>query len=535
MIWRLDEGTIVILRSKPHRGHPCTVLAPALAPVLAPVRRPAFAAALAPVLACLLALLVLAWPLSARADQTIGDDAMPGLFRTDTAEELPGGLLLALSSGYGFSGETLDQADSHHRGIGRLAASYRALPALAIALRFDGRYDRHFGDDGRDDGWVGDPRLIGRYRRVLTGDLSAALQIGFWAPGSEAPSIEWDALSVESTAALSYRLPQRPYLLSANLGYRLDRSAASVSNGSALSLADRMSLGVSDFDAILFGLGVGAQWGKVRASAEWSLDLLRGSGAPSFRRSPMRVGASMQLPLTDDLDLVAHSEFRLSKVSASEVGSMLVPFDPSAQLLLGVQMRFGGAHKAEPLVVVDVVKPDEPTEPVLPPALVLLPLRGQVQSGTQGVANARITLVQEGGESRELVSDEAGNFSDELVAGPVRLVIEVEGFEPKEETIVLAKDSQPVVIYLDPVLPPGQLRGQVRSYRGRGLLAELRIMPAEGQDAQVVETGADGAFEIDLPPGDYEVTITVKRFKEQVRKIHIEEDGVTIMNVDLRR
>ena len=63
--------------------------------------------------------------------------------------------------------------------------------------------------------------------------------------------------------------------------------------------------------------------------------------------------------------------------------------------------------------------------------------------------------------------------------------------------------------------------------------AEIRVV---GQPAAPsVSSEDDGTFELDLPPGDYEVTVTVKGFKEQTRQIHIDEEGVTIMNVDLRK
>ncbi len=44
---------------------------------------------------------------------------------------------------------------------------------------------------------------------------------------------------------------------------------------------------------------------------------------------------------------------------------------------------------------------------------------------------------------------------------------------------------------------------------------------------------AEGAFTIDVPPGDYQVVITAPHFKEQKRKIHVGENGVTILNAEL--
>jgi uncharacterized membrane protein len=50
-----------------------------------------------------------------------------------------------------------------------------------------------------------------------------------------------------------------------------------------------------------------------------------------------------------------------------------------------------------------------------------------------------------------------------------------------------------------------------------------------------VETDDAGTFELELPPGSYEVEVRARRFRPQRRQITIEENGVVILNVDLRR
>jgi hypothetical protein len=86
-------------------------------------------------------------------------------------------------------------------------------------------------------------------------------------------------------------------------------------------------------------------------------------------------------------------------------------------------------------------------------------------------------------------------------------------------------------VSLERLLPPGQLRGLVRSLTGRPLAAELTIEPGGLR----TRCDARGQFEIDLPPGEYVVSITAPRHKRQSRRVKVEEDGVTIVNVDLRR
>jgi hypothetical protein len=80
----------------------------------------------------------------------------------------------------------------------------------------------------------------------------------------------------------------------------------------------------------------------------------------------------------------------------------------------------------------------------------------------------------------------------------------------------------------------GQLRGFVRSYGGRGLTATIRIAGRNGGTPVQIESRG-GNFERDLPPGSYDVVIEAEGFVTQRRRITIEENGVTLLNVDLRR
>jgi hypothetical protein len=460
----------------------------------------------------------------------IADDAMPGILRVDDALPAPSGIALSVGSGYGYTGAELDDGDTHHRGSGRLVVSYPVLPALSVALRFDGRYDKHQGTvGGSDDGWVGDPRLIGRFQHTFSDTLSAGLQLGFWAPSSDVPSIDIDALSIEGVGALTYSAPTGAYHVSLNAGYRVDRSAASVEESERLSLADRLSLGLSDFNAVLFGVGASYKVGKAELLAEWSLDYLHGKGKPSFSQSPMRIGAGARFPLTDTVALFGQADFRLSSVDAAEVMTSLLPFEPKIQALFGMNMRFGADKPPvqEQIIVVDDKKDDVPPPP--PPTM---PFQGVIKSGGTPVANASLVLRDKDGNEKTGQTGADGSFTiDEVLLGAVTLTIKADGFEDKQETVNLAEGSVAVEISLEAVLPPGQLRGLVRSFKGKGLKAELRIMPSN----QTLETAADGSFELDLPPGDYDVTVTVQGFKEQTRQIHIDDGGVTIMNVDLRK
>jgi hypothetical protein len=64
---------------------------------------------------------------------------------------------------------------------------------------------------------------------------------------------------------------------------------------------------------------------------------------------------------------------------------------------------------------------------------------------------------------------------------------------------------------------------------GRVLLDRLLHGGAGGLDS----TDAQGYFEIDLPPGSYTVRLRAFGYVSQNRRIAVEENGVTVLNVEL--
>jgi hypothetical protein len=88
--------------------------------------------------------------------------------------------------------------------------------------------------------------------------------------------------------------------------------------------------------------------------------------------------------------------------------------------------------------------------------------------------------------------------------------------------------------------PRGQIRGLVRSLKGTALAADIRIEPEPTASAETAPPepqelrAEEGRFEIDVAPGRYRVTIAAPGYKTQKREVDIEENGVTVLNVDLR-
>ena len=118
-------------------------------------------------------------------------------------------------------------------------------------------------------------------------------------------------------------------------------------------------------------------------------------------------------------------------------------------------------------------------------------------------------------------------------AGDALVEVRRDGFRPAEAavTALAVGTTRLVAVALERALPPGQLRGEVRSARGRPIAASLTIEPS-GVGAATDEAGR---FAVDLPPGEHAVTIRAPGRPPQRRRVRIEQDGVTILNVVMAR
>jgi hypothetical protein len=465
-------------------------------------------------------------PAAARADvadAAVGDarDGLPGLGRVGVAEPPPAGWAVGWTGGYGYTEAVLGDDDAHHRAAGTLAGSVRALPALAIGLRLDGRYDKHTGGTA-DDGWIGDTRITARTGRAVGDRLHVGGQLVLWFPGDTPLVPTADGASAEIAGLLDYAITPS-VRLAATLGGRLDRSAGSVPNADRLSDADRMALGVSDSSAVLTGLGVVMRRGTTEIYGDATWDLLVGGDAPSATESPIRVGAGARVRIADGWTARGGVEVSLS--SRPPLGAMdpLVPIDPRLAISVGVTWRLGGARPA-PRAEIRAVTGDDP-----PPPDEGGTVRGRLLApdGTP-LAGARVSA---GETSTETDSD--GRFELRgLPRGAVTLVVEpVPPFAGITRTVEVG-DKPAVVgdVSVERELPPGQIRGVVRTTTGAAVAARVRIEPL----GKSIKAGADGSFRVDVPPGSYQVVIDGPGLVAQRRKIQVEENGVTVLNVELR-
>lgn len=461
-------------------------------------------------------------------DQLVGDSigALPGVARVGFAGPLEKGVSLSAFSGYGFTGEVLNDGDSHHQVSGEIAASLRLTEYFGFGIQLDGRYDKHNGSES-DDGWVGNPRINARAaNRIGDTPFAAGGQLRLWLPGADAPSVRFEAATVDLIALGSYAPVGSPLTVSVNAGFRLDNSAESVDDPMSLSAADRLALGVSDSNALLLGLGVTYATGDAEILGEWSWDLLVGGDAPDTGESPMRVSAGIRYKVSDTLAAQAIADIRVSSTPTLDpMGATLFPVDPTFRGMIGLHYRFPTDRPKVEERLTDKHKVEPP-----PPAPAQA--RGKVTSAGQPVAGAKVTITIVGGNKPfETTSGDDGGWSIEgLPKGAGQITVEKDGYQKGSAAVQLVPGQiGEVSVILDRELPPGQLRGTVRSYKGAGVKATLTILPMNKSSS----TDDKGEFQIDLPPGDYEVVIEAPGFSNQRRQVKIEEDSVTILNVDL--
>jgi hypothetical protein len=451
--------------------------------------------------------------------------ALPGVGRVSSAGTFRLGLGLALSSGYGFTEKVLGDADgTHHRALGALAVSFRPVDSLALAIKLDGRFDSHSKDPQTmesDDGWVGDPRVLVRWARDVSESLQLGAQATAWLPGSDAPSVVGKAISGDVLLLTSVRPQGGNQAVHLNAGFRLDNSAKAVEMPDSLSPSDRLALGLSDSNAVLFGAGWEMVTPKVTVLAEASWDLLVGGDAPGPLESPLRVGAGLRVPLTRTLALQAMAEASASSRPEVADGEPLVPIEPRFGMVATLTYRPG-----DPALAI-IAHRDEPPPPPPPPKPGRL--SGAVKTGDEAPVAGAVVKIGD----LEVVSAADGSFTvEELPGGLANVSVTAEGYkDASTSALVKPGETTRTSVLLERILPAGQVRGLVQSFGGQPLQATITIEPG----GQRIESSTSGEFEIDLAPGSYTVTISAPGHVNQQRKVTVEQNGVTILNVDLRK
>jgi len=452
---------------------------------------------------------------------------------------------LAASAGYAFTEAQAQESGAHHRAAGSLAVGAALREWLGVGLRFDGRHDVHPDDGmGSDSGTVGDPRLLVRAGGAASDRVLLGGEASLWIPGENAPSLSFDASTLDLRASAALLPPSSPWAFAASAGYRLDNSAQAAPELEDLRPGDRFGLALSSFDAVLVGLGASHRAGALELLAEASWDLLVGSGAPGALDSPLRVllGARVQLGAALQLALAAavSPSGRSSEIAAQD----LVPAEPRFALQAGLRYDFGGraARGVDGDAASRIYVPSATQNRA--PAVSSGPAFGRVLDADGApVAGARVSLRTSGGaadQQLEAETDADGRYAFvDVTFGTLSLSAEREGYAGASWSHELAADSGALPDQVLPRAALGELRGLALSFRGKPVPARITVRPLEPPEPSdttpsELAAGADGRFRIELPPGRYQVEVGAPGFVSQTRKVEIAADGVVILNLDLR-
>lgn len=505
-------------------------------------------------------------PTDPAPDLALGYGAMPGGLRAPSAETLPAKMFgVSLIGGFGVRNTLLSADHKMSRGIGDVAFAFAPTDLITLGLAFDGRFDKHSGLDPKgDDGYVGDPRLIVRLGK-RSGKITVGGQLAVLVPGKDAPSVATSAISVDGRGLLT--LAAGPGKLSLNAGFRLDNSAKSVVDDHGdddrlmLSAEDRVSLGVSDFNAIVAGahyqLPAGA---KGYIGFETSLDLFFGkydgrTGQVGLADIPgtdapgpiLRIGANGGYHVNPQWTLYAFVQ--LAKVPGLSYGDvaagniLLIPYEPVFTGGLALAAHFGKA-------VTGGTGGGKITKNKIPDAITVIEyaeVSGLVTDDSgKPVAGAKVTVKLKNNTGTATTDEKGEYLVSKLPIGKTidgktalddlgaEVTIDVGGKKPKVTTLTLVKGPNKVATFtLDPVLPPGQFKAVVRA-AGTG-------KPLQGITVKLVPGGAtattddQGNVSFDVQPGTYKATASGAGFQSQELEVVVEQSAVVVKQFELRR
>jgi hypothetical protein len=410
-------------------------------------------------------------------------------------------------------------ANSHERVQASVAAGVMFRRWLALSAALTGRYDIHHGGPESDGGLATSTRIATRHSFDLGPKSALGLATGLAFPAADSLSRGLKALSPEASLVGSHALFPRGEL-SLKAGYRHDRSQHAVAEPFALSADDRLAAQLASYDTALLGALLAGRAGKLAWSLEWSWDVGVGSGAPEPLASPMRVELAAQALLRERVLVGGHLG---ASPSSRPAFSELVRIEPRFWLGVSCGLTFGR----------------EPSRPQAAPARATqseTTALAQRQSAElrvldadgRPVADARIRV---GDRADERTVDAEGRAVFEGPAGDVLMLhVTAEGFQPGDVELVL-EAGETRVVTLERKLPEGEIKGSVRSLRGGPLVATITVMELE----RSVTSAADGTFRVDVPPGSYTVRISAEGHEAQERPVRVEQLGVAILVIDLRR
>ncbi len=365
-------------------------------------------------------------------------------------------------------------------------------------------------------GGIGDARLVAKLALLATEQYQLALVPAVTIPAGSAEGYLREAgVTFSPAVAASMRVDR--FRLAANLGYHVKPR---VDNAGLVSDDEAFARVAAALDARAAELWLATSIAAPISDAERNqvaVELLAGA---SHRFTPtldgfVAGGAGLDNGFgTPDWRALAGVRFGSAPPAAPRCEPMRCG-ESGARIIAAQQVR--------------APKPEPPTSPAKVRGIVVDP-EGRALPGT----HLRIVqLDKPSAPPIELVTDGDGGFTLDVDPGPLEITARAPSFEDGvTTTTATAGGKLEVSIELVRAVRQGQLRGQVLSFDGKPLAATITVTGATNAS---VTADADGQFTLDLPEGAFTVEISSPGHVTQKRSVSIKLDGVTVLNVDMRR
>lgn len=462
----------------------------------------------------------------------LGARALPGYWKVELppTQFLP--VTIRAAAGYGFTESQALAPGSHHRFDGKLTVAGQPLNWLGLSASSRLQHDRHRADEfGSDTGTLWESDLHATFGGALDANwrLGAAWGSRFTQGDSLADSVANPTVDVAILG--SFVPPNQPYSVGALAGYRYDRAAGAIGDPSRFRSGDRSSLGLSQFDALLLGVGGSIRMNRFQYIAELSANILIGTAAPELLKSPLRATVAAGYSISSRLALRLAAGASLSKALSDKQENLLVPLEPRVAIRLGLEYTF--AEAAEVVVVPPPPRPivSAPSESLVEPsATVSLDVAVTSPDG-HPISDATVVVSRADLHTEVPHSSRAVYRHEELAPGRYTLRIQAARLAEAIRQIDVTKAGPNLFeVQLEVAAPAGQIRGLVRSLQGLGLAAQVRIEPI----GTTVSTHVDGTFSVDVPPGNYQVVVQAEGHQTQKRTVIVQIDGVVVLNADMQ-
>lgn len=392
---------------------------------------------------------------------------------------------------------------------------------------------------GSVSGAVGDPRLSLRTGWALGRGFSIAAQAEVWIPSGMGDfSVAGSSISPSFDLALTFAPDRVPLGVHLQVGYHHIRTGEMLNGFSGFTEESLALAGVtSSLHHLILGLAFEYRFGPVAPFVEVTSDLPLDNGGLDKTWLLVGLGARLWLGPQDAAQLSLGLEIRaLEGGPAVDVDTANVwESPPLVNVMLGFAMTLPVRSETADGVDAgsDSTESGDRDGPRVAANVEAGRVRGRVLCNGAACGGVTAVEVVDSGGSPFVVERDSGAFATtELAPGVYRLRATTEGADPATaEVTVVSGEVAEVTLNVERAenVTTG-IRGRVTDFNGRAVQAQIRIPSLDIE----IESDDDGQFEVEAPPGNYQVMIWARGYQTQTSRQTVPHGGMVVMNVELR-